>query len=373
MTERVKHESLGSVIKSYGFLIGAALLLLAASVGFMLYSRAAGASKPALHSKTEPVDFGLRPVEIMTEEEASGSVLTETQRADDSYFDDVLFVGDSLTEGIALYLSDSFTAVAVRGINTHTAQTNVITTDADGNPMTLIETIEYYKPNKVYIMLGTNGLNWESIQWNYDGFVELIDSITMRVPGCTIVIMSCTPKTQEAAAKVSNYTPESIAEYNGLLRDLAVSRGLYYLDIVPALADESGYLKAEYASSDGIHMVPEGYQALKEYIYTHVIKGNMSFIIGADGLMYHTTETASPDVIYAPAQSADGAAPAAPDVTAAADGTQDPSGTSGTQEPNAADGAQAPSGTENQGAENSAGSEEATVSADNPEAAPPTP
>ncbi len=289
MAKRVKRETLGAVIKKFRVLIVPAVLLLVLAVGLSLYLRAAGGGKQSLHAKVDPVDFGLRPVEMMgAQNEASGSVLTETQRADDSYFDDVLFVGDSLTEGIALYLSDSFTAVAVRGINTHTAQTNTITTDADGNPMTLIETIQYYKPNKVYIMLGTNGLNWESIQWNYDGFVELIDSITMRVPGCSIVIMSCTPKTQEAAQRVANYTAESIAEYNGLLRDLAISKGLYYLDIVPALSDESGYLKAEYASGDGIHMVPAGYQVLKEYIYTHVIMGNMSFVIGDDGLMHYT-------------------------------------------------------------------------------------
>ena len=52
--------------------------------------------------------------------------------------------------------------------------------------------------------------------------------------------------------------------------------GVYYLDIYEILADIHGYLKADFAFSDGIHIVPEAYRQLINYFRSHVVAENYS-------------------------------------------------------------------------------------------------
>ena len=63
----------------------------------------------------------------------------------------------------------------------------------------------------------------------------------------------------------------NLAYVNSMLEQIAYNMGVYYLNLHEALADENGYLKAEYAGSDGIHFNGSGYTAAMEYIRTHIV------------------------------------------------------------------------------------------------------
>lgn len=292
---RAKKETFGNVLWAYKGLIITALLIMTAAILFCRIIDKKADSSDSLHPMIQPVDYALKPVESGSEEsETHGFIIEESVEADPSYFDDALFIGDSLTNGFPIYLSGDFTAVAVNGVNTHSALTSKVFTTPDGQSLTFLETIEYYKPNKLYIMLGTNGLNWETIEWNYDGFLTLVDEIMMRVPGVTIIIQSCTPKTRSAASKVENYKPENICRYNDLLKEMCYQKGLYYLDIWSALIDDEGYMRDDLAAADGIHMFQKGYNIWRDYIFTHTVQGNMTYSITGEGILYYVTQELEP-------------------------------------------------------------------------------
>ena len=288
-------ETFGNVLWLYRWLLIPAILILIIGILFCVIITKKSDSENALHPIISPVDYALKPVNSANEEdETHGFIIEESVPAEKSYFDDALFIGDSLTNGFPIYLSGDFTAVAVNGVNTHSAQTSKVFTTPDGQRLTFLETIEYYKPNKLYIMLGTNGLNWETIEWNYEGFLTLVDEIMMRVPGVTIIIQSCTPKTRSAASTVENYKPENICRYNDLLKDMCYQKGLYYLDIWSALIDSEGYMRDELAAADGIHMFQTGYNIWRDYIYNHTVQGNMSYSITDEGILYYVTQELEP-------------------------------------------------------------------------------
>lgn len=47
-------------------------------------------------------------------------------------------------------------------------------------------------------------------------------------------------------------------------------RGFYYLNLTEAFTGEDGYLTADYAQNDGIHLTVAGYSHWMDYLCTHV-------------------------------------------------------------------------------------------------------
>ena len=91
-------------------------------------------------------------------------------------------------------------------------------------------------------------------------------------PEADIYIMGLTPLTEEKDAAGYPFTMERVRSYNEALRSLAGEREHYYLDLVEALADESGFLPAS-DSTDGIHLTQEKYPKWAEYLRTHYADG----------------------------------------------------------------------------------------------------
>ena len=106
---------------------------------------------------TQPAETTLATGQpLVTETTAPAAVF---QTVDDSYFSDALFIGDSRTEGLALYGSltnaDFFSSVGLSIFK--------VTEKAAGNPntgesVTLSQNLAQKQYGKVYIMLGLNEL-----------------------------------------------------------------------------------------------------------------------------------------------------------------------------------------------------------------------
>lgn len=285
---RENKETLAYVLrKRRGLLIVTTMLLiLIVAASFAL--KTINLQKENLHSDAPPFDLGLKPSEILDKstEGDLGSVLTETTPVGPEYFDDTVFIGDSLTDGIQIYeFFGDVTVISTRGINSHTALTErFYKVEGSSELLTMVEGVEYHMPRKVYIMLGTNGIEWETIEWSINGFSELIDEIKLRVPGCNIVIQSLPPATVATSEKRPAFSRENIGKYNQALLDLALKKGVYFLDVNAALQDEEGFLPQEIAApTDGIHMKPAGYQRWYDYVVSHAIKGEAAFSIDDDG------------------------------------------------------------------------------------------
>ena len=61
-------------------------------------------------------------------------------------------------------------------------------------------------------------------------------------------------QTQEYGEKKPQLEREHLKLINNAGAKLAVSKGLYYVDLWEVMADENGYLRADLAGSDGLHL-----------------------------------------------------------------------------------------------------------------------
>ena len=195
----------------------------------------------------------------------------DTPQVDNSYFDDAVFVGDSLTEGLKLYNSLSpnrflsYIGMSMYGID------NKKFPDANGNPAyNAIDMIAASNANKVYIMLGTNDEISPKAQGYYiDNYTRFIDNIRAVKPNAIIYIQSILPVTPQKETE-GRFHNSYIYSYNEALLNLAKEKKCYYLDIKSICADANGNMAAG-ISPDGIHLDVTHYQKWFSYLKTHAV------------------------------------------------------------------------------------------------------
>ncbi len=186
---------------------------------------------------------------------------------EDSYFDNAVFIGDSLTDGFRMYAGlpqATFlcgTSMTIDGLNNREWQ----------NGLTMMGRIKQGGFKKIYIMLGIN----ESIVVEYkDQFVQkygnLIDTIKEYNPDAVIYIQSIMPVSAEMDRK-GRITNTAINAFNEGLYQLANDKHVFYLDINKSFKDEAGQLP-EGASRDGVHFHKEYYVKWLEYLKSHAVR-----------------------------------------------------------------------------------------------------
>lgn len=200
-------------------------------------------------------------------------LVSETGAVNDSYFDDAIMVGDSLTEGIKLYsVMKNATVISNVGINLSTIKTKEVISH-EGGKITIPEAMKLY-PNasKIYIMLGANGISWMSKTTFIKLYGEFIDIVKEQHPNATIYIQSVLP-INEALFKEhygQDLTNKKIDSYNAALEDLCEEKEVYYLNVAECLKDSSGGMSSK-KTSDGMHIGKKSYQRWFEYLKTHTV------------------------------------------------------------------------------------------------------
>lgn len=200
---------------------------------------------------------------------------TQTAPVDLSYFDNAVFLGDSLTQGLQIYDTGLPNAhyCAYRGVGPSAVVNGTTCTRVDGVQEVPLDAMVSYAPESVYILLGTNVLTQDTDYTSFLNYYSLmLDRIRNLLPDADIYVQSVTPVRPEvsADAKHAGMYAERFIRVNNDLAALAVEKGCYFLDLWEVLADENGDLKAEYAQPDGYHLLPAGYTAWVEYLRTHV-------------------------------------------------------------------------------------------------------
>ena len=200
---------------------------------------------------------------------------TQTAPVDLSYFDNAVFLGDSLTQGLQIYDTGLPNAhyCAYRGVGPSAVVNGTTCTRVDGVQEVPLDAMVSYAPESVYILLGTNVLTQDTDYTSFLNYYSLmLDRIRNLLPDADIYVQSITPVRPEVStdAKHAGMYAERFIRVNNDLAALAVEKGCYFLDLWEVLADENGDLKAEYAQPDGYHLLPAGYTAWVEYLRTHV-------------------------------------------------------------------------------------------------------
>lgn len=179
------------------------------------------------------------------------------EAAPDDYFEDALFFGNSLLEGLGAYSLIYDENIAKARFDTATSMTifgaaDYITDAANGGY------------GKIYIGLGLNeiGYDREAIRAENE---KAIDTIRSGNPDAIIYIFSLTPISQYRSGNDSLYNNTNAAEVSQVLREVAEEKECYFMDMVPVLADNNGYLPSD-VTADGVHFVREYYTNWYEYL-----------------------------------------------------------------------------------------------------------
>ena len=207
---------------------------------------------------TDPVE----PVTVETEETtaASEDIVYVPTTYNKAFFANDLFIGDSISTGLTGYgYLDTANVFAQIGLNPDSAAT------AEINGETVVSRISSMQPQRVYIMLGSNGLAYMGNDYMANRMLDLISEIEVACPTADIVIISIPPVTAAHEAE-GNETMELVNDYNSKLKAIAQNGGYLYVDLCGQLVDESGYFSDAVAEQDGLHFLGAAYITMLSYI-----------------------------------------------------------------------------------------------------------
>lgn len=201
----------------------------------------------------EQPDF-LPSVQAMIEE--------ETIRANQERFEESVFLGDSLTEGLGIYgYVKTSNVVAERGLNIENATKK-------------LKKITKKSPSYVFIMLGINDLNnaiysMDDIEDNYR---TLIEKLHNKLPETKVYVQSLLPVTAQFEKDNKALSNKRIEKLNKRLKKLSESYDYTaYVDVHARYVNKKGCLPAK-ISSDGYHLTIEAYQKWLDYVKNEIEK-----------------------------------------------------------------------------------------------------
>jgi lysophospholipase L1-like esterase len=168
------------------------------------------------------------------------------------------------------YISDS-NALAKVGISHWQVQSTVFTQNS-GNRYTLTDYLRAHSEPVIYVCYGVNGMNGLAEDKYKSTYEELVDKIISLAGDRKIVLMSIWPVDDNGSYRGS-VKNEWVDKYNTFLFDMAKEKGLYYLNIAPALKDDNGSIKKEYDSGDGLHYKSSAYKDILDFIIHHPVPG----------------------------------------------------------------------------------------------------
>ena len=200
------------------------------------------------------------------------AAVPQSTAVEKSWFNDVSFVGDSLTQGMQLYDTGLPNAhfCAYKGVGPNAVVNNTTCRRADGEKEVPMEALASQQPRALYILLGTNVLTADSDYTSFLTYYRLmLDMISQALPNTKIYVQSITPVRPEVSKKSPGLYKERLCEINDALSAIALEKGCTFLNLWEALADENGDLIEEYAQPDGYHLLPAGYDAWVDYLCTH--------------------------------------------------------------------------------------------------------
>ena len=213
----------------------------------------------------------------------------ESAPVEDTYFDDVVFLGDSRTDGLRLYGGMTHgTFLYATGATVESVFTKAVETPLGEMP--LLDALAEMECSRIYVMLGVNELGWKGTDIFRNQSAELIRRLQEDHPDAEIVIQSILPvgaKIDDEGRYVNN---GRIAEYNQVWLELAEEFHVNYMDVAEVLPDENGQLPAE-LTYDGVHLNKAGCRLWLDYLRTHAV-GDIQDVLAPTAV--ETEETSEP-------------------------------------------------------------------------------
>ncbi len=193
-------------------------------------------------------------------------LVTATKEAQEEYYKDAVFIGDSRTQGLqinaGLTSPDFF---AGRGLNVKNARTEKVVKNAAGKAVTVIDALKDKQYKKVYICFGINELGWPYTNIFADEYQKTIDAIKKIQPNAEVVVQGILPVTEKKSKSDKIFNMKNVKKFNKVIKKMAEDNGETYVDNSPAVANDKGYLPSD-VTPDGIHMNREYCKRILAYI-----------------------------------------------------------------------------------------------------------
>lgn len=225
-------------------------------------------------SESDEIDSTASDTAKVSPSSSESSEQFEDERVTSKYFDDAVFIGDSISVGIKLYeIMQNADVYASVGISLESIFTNPAVRLEDGSKATIFQALEGKQYKKAYIMLGANSL-MSSHEALIKQYAKVIDEVRARVGDeCIIYIQSVLPVYEPVFHQKypkNTTTNADINSFNAMLAEMTAQKGAYYLDVASAIKDENGSLPAD-ATSDGLHIGTDYYIKWFDYLKTHTV------------------------------------------------------------------------------------------------------
>lgn len=228
--------------------------------------------------------YGLPYPQKERPEDVQTMLVQHTAKSGYEYFDNSVFLGDSVTLGLKNYTTkkrktDSYFLGNAKfiAVGSYSVADTLVPVDSPNSIHSLYngtvtqpqDIIADMGVKRVFICLGLNDVGIYTKTEYLNNYSFLINRIRKAVPDIQIAILSVTPLTVEGERKIL-YNAK-IDEYNNALAAFSVENGCYFIDVSTVLKDELGYLADELSSDNYCHLEPTAYDAWLEYMMTHCI------------------------------------------------------------------------------------------------------
>ncbi|PIB27145.1 hypothetical protein BFP77_14030 [Maribacter sp. 4U21] len=166
-------------------------------------------------------------------------------------YTDILFLGNSITDGVELHELFDNCNVKNRGINADTIE---------GIQERLVETLSV-TPSKIFLLIGTNDLKYHSTSKIIIDYQKLLEKIKELAPSSRLFIQSILP-----VIDTELRSNKDINEINTQLKNICSNWDhIEFIDLTSALKDSNGQLESKY-TYDGLHLNGTGYLKWKTVI-----------------------------------------------------------------------------------------------------------
>ena len=237
----------------------------------------------AQEEEEEETLFFLSPSAPETEAAQESSVPALSDEVLMRFFEDSVFVGDSVSQRFRTYTKDrrveepAFLSnakfITVQSYLLFTASKNFVSSKSSnltyqGQEMSLCMIMGKMKPKRVFILLGVNDYIGEKIDKGMEYVERTVDLIHKYAPDTKIYFQSLTPVTRTFCQKYDYRFMWD--QYNQALKRLSETVDFTYVDIAEKLKDENGYLPGELSTDGEYHLNNRGVEIWVEQLLDFV-------------------------------------------------------------------------------------------------------
>lgn len=196
----------------------------------------------------------------------------EHEAADDDYFSDAVFVGDSMMDDVEMLdLFPTANFVCMVGMSPPSVNWKKFRVKGSDELLNVFEVAEQYPHSKFYILLGGNSLHNKLADAALDDYLPMIEQFIETFPDSYIYVITPPPGAKEKMLEES-VSQWRFSKFRDGLLSMAEEKGLYLLDFYALMVDDEGYMKYYYDCGDGQHPNNKGYRRLEELIRTHTVE-----------------------------------------------------------------------------------------------------